>query len=91
MGAASTPPASPLLSLGQNIGGVVGGTISSLFSPNAPIQGLPTALPSPPTPLLPAGTSGAAFASNPTIQPNVIDLQDNLLQQMYWHILINHN
>jgi hypothetical protein len=82
MGSVSTPPPSPLLSLGQNIGGAVGGAISSLFSPNPSIQGLVTTPPPAQTQLFPAGTAGAAFTSNPTIPPTADELAAQVLANL---------
>jgi len=82
MGSVSTPPASPLLSLSQNIGGVVGGAIAALFPPNPSIPGLvPTPSPAQ-TQLFPAGTPGAAFTSNPTIQPTADELAAQALANL---------
>ena len=53
---------------------------SPLFSPNPPIAGLPTTQPPPQAPLLPAGTAGAAFTSNPTIQPTPEELAEELVK-----------
>jgi hypothetical protein len=82
MGSVSTPPPSPLLSLGQNIGGVVGGAIAALFPPNPSITGLPTSPPPAQTQLFPAGTAGAAFTSNPTIPPTADELAAQALANL---------
>jgi hypothetical protein len=82
IGSVSTPPPSPLLSLGQNIGGVVGGAIAALFPPNPSITGLPTSPPPAQTQLFPAGTAGAAFTSNPTIPPTADELAAQALANL---------
>jgi hypothetical protein len=82
MGSVSTPPPSPIVATAQNIGGVVGGAIASLFSPNPSIQGLVTTPPPAQTQLFPAGTPGAAFTSNPTIQPTADELAAQALANL---------
>jgi hypothetical protein len=82
MGSVSTPPPSPIVATALNIGGVVGGAIASLFSPNPSIQGLVTTPAPAQTQLFPAGTAGAAFTSNPTIPPTADELAAQALANL---------
>ena len=78
MGSVSTPPPSPIVATAQNIGGAVVGAIAALFPPNPNIPGLVTTPQPAQTPVLPAGTAGAALTSNPTIQPTAEELAEEL-------------
>ena len=86
MGAALTPPASPLLLLGQNIGGAAVNVLSdignTLFPSNPSIPGLPTSPPPAPPPVLPPTALGEAFTSNPTIQTTADELAAQALANL---------